>query len=183
MLIYTNLGIFSRIMISLCIGLIVGIIGVIVRLGWEVLFPVFLDLDSIKTDSLAHVIMNFLNLSPEVLSMTYVFESGYEWNVFYILWQFAFSLFFAVLYVMIVEFWMRLKFAQGIFYGIFIWAVIYVGLLPSFGFIYNFYSGEFNKNSVIYLFNTLLESILWIWIIELTRRDLRNRFTQERDPL
>ncbi len=175
MQIYTNLSIMYRLWISFIIGVIVGIIGAIIRLGWEILFPLHLQE---KLGEYAQLIFDILNISPELLNMNYVFTSGYELNILYILWHFSFSVFFAICYNIFAEFWLKLKFAHGIFYGIVLWICIYILFLPLVGFV-----SLQENNSYVYYISSFLESLLWVWIIELTRRDLRNRMTQELDPL
>ena len=181
MLIYTNLNAFYRIFIALVIGVVVGIIGMILRLGWEVLFPIFLSDSVMNLDSMSSQILAFLGVSSSEIFLRYVFDSGHEVGIFYLLWQFGFSVSFSLLYVLLVEFLVKIKFAQGLFYGIFIWILVYLLALPLLGFVANIY--ENLGENIAYLCNTFFEMMLWIWIIELTRRDLRNRITSERDPI
>ena len=174
MQVYTNLSKWYRIWVSLLIGIIVGGIGAIVRIGFEILYPLHLQM---PLDGQAKIIFQTLHISPELLQLHYVFASGYEWHVLYMVWQFGFSILFSICYVMFAEFWLKLKFAHGIFYGIGLWFFVYVLFLPLCGFVL------VNADSIIfYGILSFIESLLWVWIIELTRRDLRNRITQERDP-
>ncbi len=174
MQIYTNLSLIYRFWVSFAIGIIVGIIGSIVRIGWEILFPIHL---SEQIGKHAQLIFDILHISEDILNMDYVFMSGYELNIMYLAWHFSFSIFFAIAYTIFAEFWLKLKFAHGIFYGIILWICIYILFLPLTGFVSP--TGHY----LMYYIASLLESLLWIWIIELTRRDLRNRITQELDPL
>lgn len=172
MQVYTNLSKIYRVWISLFIGVIVGSIGSVVRIGWEVLFPLSLQM---PLDSNAEYILQLLCIDVSLLSLKYVFSDGYEWSVVYLVWQFLFSIFFSLFYILFAEFWQKLKFAHGIFYGIMLWLCVYVLFLPLCGFV--------KIDSMFsYYVCSFIESLLWIWIIELTRRDLRNRITHERDP-
>lgn len=175
MYIYTNCSITYRIFVSLFIGIIVGFVGGIVRLGWEVLFPLHLQ-DSLGKE--ASMLFDFLHIDLAYLQLSYVFQNGYEWHVLSMAWQFGFSLFFSLIYVLFAEFWLRLKFGFGIFYGIFLWLCVYVAFLPMLGFVF-----IEPDSMMLYYGASFVEMILWIWIIELTRRDLRNRITQELDPI
>ena len=172
MQVYTNLSKIYRVWISLFIGVIVGSIGSVVRIGWEVLFPLSLQM---PLDSNAEYILQLLCIDLNLLSLKYVFSDGYEWSVVYLVWQFLFSIFFSLFYILFAEFWQKLKFAHGIFYGIMLWLCVYVLFLHLCGFV--------KIDSMFsYYVCSFIESLLWIWIIELTRRDLRNRITHERDP-
>lgn len=174
MQIYTNLSNTYRIWVSLCIGIIVGSIGCVVKIGWEVLFPLHVKL---SLDSKTQHILQLFGSDSHLLYLNYVFSDGYEWNVFYLAWQFLLSLALSLLYVLCAEFWQKLKFAHGILYGIASWLLVYVLFLPLCGFI------TINTDSMLgYYVCSFIESLLWIWIIELARRDLRNRITQEQDP-
>ncbi len=174
MQVYTNLGKIYRIWVSLFIGIIVGAIGGIMRIGWEILFPLHLQ-TTLNTQ--AQYILQLLHISPENLKLYYVFANGYEWHVLYLAWQFGFSIFFSLCYILVAEFWLRLKFGHGIFYGVILWFCVYVLFLPLLGFV-----APSADSAMRYYSSSLIESLLWIWLIELTRRDLRNRITQERDP-
>ncbi|MWV61456.1 DUF1440 domain-containing protein [Helicobacter saguini] len=180
MTIYTNLNVFYRILISFFLGLVIGFIGCIIRLGWEVLFP-NLQGFSINADSIAASIFAFLNVTPELLVQKIVFSSGYEWSVFYIVTNIMISITFGVIYSVIVEFCLKMKFAQGLLFAFLMWVVFFLIILPLFGFIHNFYA-DF-KVDFLFLFNTLCECLLMFWIMELSRRDLRNRLISERDPI
>ncbi len=173
MQVYTNLSVPYRFWIAFTIGIIVGIIGGIIRLGWEILFPIDF---SEKIDDITKHIMEFLHITPEIMTIQYVFTNGYEWRIFYLTWQFGFSIFFGVLYVILAEFYLKLKFAHGILYGAVLWILCYAITLPLFGFI------DSSNQTWVYFTTSFLEILLWIWITELIRRDLRNRITQERDP-
>ncbi|RDU67622.1 DUF1440 domain-containing protein [Helicobacter didelphidarum] len=175
MQIYTNLSAVYRIWISSLIGIVVGMIGGVIRIGWEVLFPLVLREN---LGEIAQIMMSFIHITPEILQMRYVLDNGYEWHILYLLWQFCFSIFFAMLYVILVEFYVKLKFAFGILYGCMIWILCYMLFLPLFGFV-----ESLENQNISYFIASLCECILWMWIIELSRRDLRNRITQERDPL
>lgn len=172
MQVYTNLSKWYRILVSFLIGIIVGGIGAIVRIGFEILYPLHLQT---PLDTQAEYIFQIFHIDSELLQLHYVFSNGYEWHVLYMVWQFGFSIIFSICYVMFAEFWLKLKFAHGIFYGIGLWFFIYVLFLPLCGFVSI-------SDILLYYVLSLMESLLWIWIIELTRRDLRNRITQERDP-
>ena len=106
MQVYTNLSVPYRFWIAFTIGIIVGIIGGIIRLGWEILFPIDF---SEKIDDITKHIMEFLHITPEIMTIQYVFTNGYEWRIFYLTWQFGFSIFFGVLYVILAEFYLKLK--------------------------------------------------------------------------
>lgn len=175
MQIHTNLGITHRLLVNFFIGIAVGVIGSIVRIGWEMLYPVNLESN---LGEHAQMILGLIGINSETLQTKYVFANGYEWHIMYIVWQFCFSLAFAMLYVIAAEFWLPLKFGCGIIYGFALWICVYILFLPMFGFI-----SERILNSYVYYASSLMESILWICIIEFIRRDIRNRITSELDPI
>lgn len=180
MIIYTNLNVFYRILISIFLGFVIGFIGCVVRLGWEVLFP-NLHGFMLVPDSIASGIFAFLHITQDLLVMKFIFASGYEWSVFYIITNIMISIIFGVIYTLIVEFFVKMKFAQGLLFAFIIWLLFFIIILPLFGFTHNFYA-DF-KVDFLFLFNTLCEILLMFWIMELSRRDLRNRLTNERDPI
>lgn len=174
MIVYTNLSLKTRFFVSILIGIIIGIIGGITRFGWEFLLPIHLNTEM---GEIAKHIMEFFSITNKTLEMSIDFN-GIHWNLIYVVWQFVFSLFFGIIYAILVEFCFKLKFAHGIFYGLAIWFVLYMIVYPLCGFTISYNANDF----WIYLISSFLESLLWIWIMELIRRDLRNRITQERDP-
>ena len=87
-----------------------------------------------------------------------------------------FSIFFAMLYAFMAEICPKIKLWQGAAFGFVITIVFHGIALPIFKLappIWNLPSAE--------LFSETVGHILWAWTIEVFRRDIRNRITEESD--
>ena len=86
----------------------------------------------------------------------------------------AFSIVMALVYCILSEIFPRIKMAQGLVFGILIAIGAHGVILPLFGL-----SSTLPLDGIL---SELLGTPVWIWTIEIVRRDLRNRITHLPDP-
>ncbi|WP_315277845.1 DUF1440 domain-containing protein [Rothia aeria] len=90
--------------------------------------------------------------------------------------HFAFAIFFAVLYCVVAEYWPKIKLWQGVAFGIVLDILFHVIIMPAMGVVPAPWNQPFGEH-----LSEFFGHILWLWSIELVRRDLRNRITGEPD--
>ena len=163
-----------RVGLAVLLGVVTGIIGGFIKLGWEVPFPP-------RTPE-----RNLTNPPQEVLQQlgfsfdfthTTVSFNGNEVMIVSLLVHFAFSIFFIGLYCVLAEKWSQIKLWQGVAYGLLIWVVWHIVLMPALGTIPAPWDQPLAEHS-----SEATGHAAWLWVAELTRRDLRNRSTHEPDP-
>ncbi|MGX5011162.1 YagU family protein [Enterobacter asburiae] len=109
-------------------------------------------------------------------------ELTYQYSGHVVNWGVAgvhhiFSIFFALFYCCVAEIFPLIKLWQGIVFGLIVTIVFHGVVLPLGGWappIWNLPSDE--------LFSETLGHILWMFTIEVFRRDIRNRITGKPDP-
>ncbi|MFZ2261126.1 YagU family protein [Luteococcus japonicus] len=116
-----------------------------------------------------------LGFSEQFTHMTY---SCSGWDLPYISFiiHFAFSIGFGILYAVAAERWPRIKLWQGAAFGLLVWVLFPLVLMPAMGTVPAPWDQPFHEH-----FSECFGHIFWMWVIELTRRDLRNRITGEPD--
>lgn len=166
-----------RIGISILVGIITGIIGAIAKWGWEVPFPprnpdVFWPLDATSRVTPPQVLLDMLHLPS---NWSYTFSGVQEpLSVFFV--HVGFSIVFGIMYCVIAEYWPRIKMWQGTVFGFFVYIFAHVLLMPAMGLVPPLAQIPFDENA-----SELFGHLWWLWIMEIARRDLRNRMTGEPD--
>ncbi|MGO1316807.1 MAG: YagU family protein [Cellulomonadaceae bacterium] len=158
-----------RIGVAVLVGLIAGVVSGFIKFGWEVPFP------PRTADRLTPPAILLDKLGIDVDSMTYTF-SGHELNYGNFIIHFAFAIFFAVLYVVVAEYWPAIKLWQGVAFGLIIWVVFHLLLMPPLGLTPPTLDLPFDEQV-----SELFGHAFWMWSIEIVRRDLRSRITREPD--
>ncbi len=163
--------------LSVLIGIIVGIIGAFAKWGWEVPFPprdpnVFWPLDAASRVTPPQVLLNMLHL-PDI---TFHF-SGVNLPLSVFMVHVGFSIVFGLMYCIIAEYWPRIKMWQGIVFGFFVYLFAHCLVMPLMGLVPPLPQISFDEQ-----FSELFGHMWWLWIMEIARRDLRNRMTGEPDP-
>ncbi len=87
-----------------------------------------------------------------------------------------FSIGFAMFYCFIAEIFPRIKLWQGAAFALFVTLAFHGILLPFFHWAPPIWKLPFEE-----IFSELFGHIAWMWAIEIIRRDIRNRITQEPD--
>ena len=154
---------------SLCSGFLGGNIASLVKFGTEVPFPP-------RTPDRASPPIELLqDLGIQAQNWVYNY-SNHVINFAACGFHHLFSIVFAMLYAFIAEICPKIKLWQGAAFGIVITIVFHGIALPIFKLappIWNLPSAE--------LFSETVGHILWAWTIEVFRRDIRNRLTNEPD--
>ena len=158
-----------RYVASLWGGFLGGNIASLVKFGTEVPFPP-------RTPDRASPPIELLqDLGMQAQNWVYSY-SNHVINFAACGFHHLFSIVFAMLYAFIAEICPKIKLWQGAAFGIVITIVFHGIALPIFKLappIWNLPLAE--------LFSETLGHILWAWTIEVFRRDIRNRLTNEPD--
>lgn len=166
-----------RVGLSIVIGIIVGIIGAIAKWGWEVPFPprdpnVFWPLGAMERVTPPKVLLDMFH-APD---LSYTF-SGIHLPLDVFIVHVLFSVVFGIMYCVIAEYWPRVKMWQGCVFGFFTYLFAHVIVMPLMGLVPPLPQIPFDEN-----LSELFGHLWWLWIMEVARRDLRNRITGELDP-
>ncbi len=158
---------------AVLVGIITGCIGAIVKFGWEVPFPPRTPERNATNPPQAFA--ELFGVPPDITHATYEF-SGNALPWFSFLMHFGFSIGFAVIYCVVAEQWPRIKLWQGVAYGLVVWVLWHWLLMPALGVVPPLWDQPLAEHG-----SELFGHAAWMWVIELTRRDLRNRITHEPD--
>ena len=155
-------------------GVLGGIVSAIVKFGWEVPLPP--RTPERNATNPPQELLQQLGLPESVthLSYTYNGNEGLPWVSFMV--HFAFSIGFAVLYCVLAERFPQIKLWQGAAFGIFVYVAFHVVLMPLMGTV----PAPWNQPFAEHL-SEFFGHIIWLWAIEVFRRDMRNRITHEPD--
>jgi putative membrane protein len=163
-----------RVVLAVFLGVVTGIIGGFIKLGWEVPFPPRTPERNITNPP--QELAQQLGFSHHLTHATISFN-GNEVMIFSLLLHFAFSIFFIGVYCVLAEKWPQIKLWQGVAYGLLIWFVWHVVLMPALGTIPAPWDQPVAEHA-----SEISGHAAWLWVAELARRDLRNRITHEPDP-
>ena len=90
--------------------------------------------------------------------------------------HFGFAICFGLFYCVVAEYWPRIKLWQGAAFGLIIWVAFHLVVMPVMGVVPAPWDQPFGEH-----FSEALGHVVWLWSIEIVRRDLRNRITKEPD--
>ncbi|UCZ76718.1 DUF1440 domain-containing protein [Dickeya zeae] len=161
----------EKIILAVLIGIIAGIICAIAKFGWEIPFPPRTPARDLTNPP--QQLLQQLGMSFDLSHLTYLFN-GNPRPIMSFIMHFGFSITFTVLYCVAAEFWPRIKLWQGAFYGLVLWAVFHVVLLPLFGTVPAPWDQPLAEH-----FSEIFGHMFCFWVAELARRDLRNRITHQ----
>lgn len=162
-----------RIGTSVVAGVIAGVVGAIVKFGWEVPFPPRSP-ERNETNP-PQAFLEMFGFSPEFTHQTYSFlGNDLPWVSFIV--HFTFSIVFGVLYSVIAEYWPKVKLWQGVALGIVLDIFFHIILMPLMGIVPAPWDQPFGE-----LFSEFFGHMVWMWSIEVVRRDMRSRITGEPD--
>ena len=160
--------------VAAIVGLITGMIGAIVKFGWEIPFPP--RTPERDATNPPQQLLEQLGMSHDMSHMTYSYL-GNERPIMSFVIHFGFSIAFAMIYCLLAEVWPRITLWQGAAFGLAVWVVFHLVVMPLMGTVPPPWEQPFGEH-----FSECFGHVFWMWIIELTRRDLRNRITHEPDP-
>lgn len=152
------------------IGIVAGFISALVKSGTEGIFP-----PRLLTEGAPPVLL-LKNLGIDVTQWVYTYSEQavyFGGNLVHI----VFSLVWGIIYCVAAEIFPKVKMWQGLVFGLFV-AILFHGIaMPILGISTPVWDLRFDE-----IFSELVGTALWIWVIELVRRDLRNRVTKKPDP-
>ena len=162
-----------RVGVAALVGLIAGIFSAIVKFGWEIPFPP--RTPERDATNPPQALLEMLGMSPDTSHMTYSYL-GNERPIMSFVVHFGFAIFFGILYCVVAEYWPQIKLWQGAAFGIVVYVVFHVLVMPAMGIVPAPWNQPFGEH-----FSEFFGHIVWLWSIEIVRRDLRNRITKEPD--
>ena len=95
--------------------------------------------------------------------------------------HFSFAIVFALFYCIVAEYFPGIKLWQGAAFGLLVWIGFHLVLMPLMGTVPSPFPWVEGGQSWAEHFSEALGHIVWMWSIEIVRRDLRNRITHEPD--
>ena len=143
--------------VAALVGVLGGFVAAIIKFGWEVPLP-----PRTPERKTTHA------------SYTFNGNEGLPWMSFLV--HFAFSIGFAVVYCVLAERFPQVKLWQGAAFGILVYAGFHVVFMPAIGIVPAPWNQPFAEH-----FSEFFGHIIWMWVIEVFRRDLRNRITRGPD--
>lgn len=167
-----------KIGLAYLIGILAGVFGAIVKWGWEVPFPprnplVFFPVDAGERVTPPKIFLEQLGLPTD---WSYVF-SGMDMPLSIFIVHTLFSVVFGVMYCVIAEYWPRIKMWQGAVFGFFVYLFAHVIVMPLLHHVPPLVEIPFDEH-----LSEIFGHIVWLWGMEVVRRDIRNRITKEPDP-
>lgn len=155
-------------------GLVGGVFSAIVKFGWEVPFPP--RTPERNATNPPQELLQQLGFSEEFSHTTVTFN-GNDLPIYSFVIHFGFAIFFGLLYCLVAEKYPKIKLWQGTLFGLFLWVFFHVVLMPAMGTVPAPWDQPFEEH-----FSEALGHMIWMWSIEIVRRDLRNRITGQPDP-
>lgn len=159
--------------VAVLVGVITGIIGAIVKFGWEIPFPPRTPLRDMTNPP--QRLLEQLGMAHDTSHLTYLYNGNPRPIISFVV-HFAFSIGAAVAYCWLAERYPQVKLWQGAAFGLVVWVVAHLVVMPAMGTVPAPWHQPFAEH-----FSECFGHVFWMWVIELTRRDLRNRITHEPD--
>lgn len=163
-----------HIMLAVLIGIIIGIIGAFVKFGWEVPFPPRTPLRDVTNPP--QQLLQQLGMSVDFTHLTYLYN-GNPRPVISFLVHFSFSIACGVVYAVAAEYRPGIRLWQGAVFGLFIWIAFHIVIMPLMGTIPAPWDQPLEEH-----LSEAFGHVFWMWVMELTRSDLRRRITGETEP-
>ena len=164
----------DKIILGLLLGLISGVVVAFAKFGWEVPFPPRTPLRDATNPP--QELLQQLGFSVEFTHLTYLYSDNPRPIISFIV-HFGFSIFFAALYCIWAEYWAGIKKFQVALYGIVLYFAFHVVIMPLMGTVPAPWDQPFAEH-----FSEFFGHAFCFWLMEIVRRDLRNRFTGLSDP-
>lgn len=156
--------------VAFWVGIIAGFMSALVKSGTEGIFP-----PRLLTEGAPPVLL-LQKMGVDVTHWVYTYSEQtvyFGGNLVHIL----FSIVWGVIYCVLAEIFPKVKIGQGLLFGLAV-AFLFHGIaMPILGISTPIWNLRFEE-----IFSEVFGTALWIWIIEIIRRDLRNRITHRLDP-
>lgn len=151
-----------------------GLLGGLVKLGWEAPFPPRTPAQNVTNPPQAF--LEKLGFSSHFVHQT-VNYNGYAIPWVSITVHMLFSIVLgALVYSVLAEKFPQIKLWQGVAYGLVVWVALHLVIMPAMGIVPAPWHQQFQQH-----LSEAPGHAVWMWVIELTRRDLRNRISHEPD--
>lgn len=176
-----------RLGVAALVGLIAGTFSAIVKFGWEVPFPPRTPERQLTNPPQA--MLEWFGMSPETSHATVSF-SHTDLPIMSFIVHFSFAIVFGIIYCLLAEYFPRIKLWQGALFGILVYIGAHVIVMPLLHWAPNPFPwadvartgiNQYGPQTWSEHFSECFGHIVWMWSIEIVRRDLRNRITHEPD--
>ncbi|BAW92328.1 periplasmic/secreted protein [Actinomyces sp. Chiba101] len=168
-----------RIGAAIIVGLIGGFFSAIVKFGWEVPFPPRTPGVRSETNP-PQSMLEWFGMSHDTSHATVTFNNNPAPIMSFIV-HFSFAIVFALIYCVIAEYYPGIKLWQGAAFGILVYVGAHVVVMPILGWAPNPFPWVAGAQTWSEHFSEFFGHIIWLWSIEVVRRDIRNRITHEPD--
>ncbi|ARD42304.1 YagU family protein [Actinomyces gaoshouyii] len=168
-----------RIGTAIIVGLIGGFFSAIVKFGWEVPFPPRTPGIRSETNP-PQSMLEWFGMSHDTSHATVTFNNNPAPIMSFIV-HFGFAIVFALIYCVIAEYYPGIKLWQGAAFGILVYVGAHVVVMPLLGWAPSPFPWVAGAQTWSEHFSEFFGHIIWLWSIEVVRRDIRNRITHEPD--
>ena len=168
-----------RIGTALLVGLIGGVFSAIVKFGWEVPFPP--RTPGLRSDTNPpQSMLEWFGMSHDASHSTVTFSNN-PLPIMSFMVHFSFAIAFGLLYCVVAEYYRGIKLWQGAVFGVLVYVGAHVVVMPLLGWAPSPFPWVEGAQTWSEHFSEFFGHIVWLWSIEIVRRDLRNRITHEPD--
>lgn len=166
--------------VAALVGVIGGVFSAIVKFGWEVPFPP--RTPARNATNPPQTMLEWFGMSPEQSHTTVSFNLNDNLPIYSFIIHFSFAIVFALLYCIAAEYFPKIKLWQGAAFGLLVWIGAHVVFMPLLGWVPSPFPWVEGGQTWSEHFSEALGHVVWLWSIEIVRRDLRNRITHQPDP-
>jgi periplasmic/secreted protein len=166
--------------VAALVGVIGGVFSAIVKFGWEVPFPPRTPVRNATNPP--QTMLEWFGMSPEQSHTTVSFNLNDNLPIYSFIIHFSFAIVFALLYCIAAEYFPKIKLWQGAAFGLLVWIGAHVVFMPLLGWVPSPFPWVEGGQTWSEHFSEALGHVVWLWSIEIVRRDLRNRITHQPDP-
>ena len=166
--------------VAALVGVIGGVFSAIVKFGWEVPFPP--RTPARNATNPPQTMLEWFGMSPEQSHTTVSFNLNDNLPIYSFIIHFSFAIVFALLYCIAAEYFPKIKLWQGAAFGLLVWIGAHVVFMPRLGWVPSPFPWVAGGQTWSEHFSEALGHVVWLWSIEIVRRDLRNRITHQPDP-
>lgn len=166
--------------VAALVGVIGGVFSAIVKFGWEVPFPP--RTPERNATNPPQTMLEWFGMSPEQSHTTVSFNLNDNLPIYSFIIHFSFAIVFALLYCIAAEYFPKIKLWQGAAFGLLVWIGAHVVFMPLLGWVPSPFPWVEGGQTWSEHFSEALGHVVWLWSIEIVRRDLRNRITRQPDP-
>ena len=166
--------------VAALVGVIGGVFSAIVKFGWEVPFPP--RTPARNATNPPQTMLEWFGMSPEQSHTTVSFNLNDNLPIYSFIIHFSFAIVFALLYCIAAEYFPKIKLWQGAAFGLLVWIGAHVLFMPLLGWVPSPFPWVAGGQTWSEHFSEALGHVVWLWSIEIVRRDLRNRITHQPDP-